>query len=129
MVEIEERAQAKNEDNEMLRILQPMMEHICNNMCVMPKKGYSQEKLDEVCDGCELGQHICNILNTYDRVNDFDKSQSARLMRKYSSITLCEECEYRAPIKAIDDYWCRRGNGIDGSLKPGDGCSRGKRKR
>ena len=119
---------ACDEDNEMLQILQPMMEHICDNLCVMPKKGYDKEKLDEACAGCELSQHIRNILNTYDKVNSFGKTQAAKLMEKYSSITLCEECEYRAPIKATDDYWCRLGNGIDGSLNPGDGCSRGKRK-
>lgn len=115
-------------DNSILQVLQPMMEHICDNLCVMPKKGYDKEKLDEACAGCELSQHIRNILNTYDKVNSFGKTQAAKLMEKYSSITLCEECEYRAPIKATDDYWCRLGNGIDGCLNPGDGCSRGKRK-
>ncbi|MCI5996116.1 MAG: DUF551 domain-containing protein [Blautia sp.] len=57
----------QNNDNEMLRILEPMMHCICDKLCIMPRKGYDQEKLDEVCNDCEVGQYSIDILNAYER--------------------------------------------------------------
>lgn len=107
-------------DNDMLRILDPMMHCICDKLCVMPRKGYDQEKLEEVCNDCEVGQYSIDILNAYERA----QSQAER----YSGIILCEECEYRVRVKGMDLHCCRACNGVIGYLKPGDGCSRGKKK-
>lgn len=57
----------QDNDNEMLRILEPMMHYICGNLCIMPRKGYDQEKLEEVCNDCEVGQYSIDILNAYER--------------------------------------------------------------
>ena len=52
-----------------------------------------------------------------------------RLQEKYSSIILCEECEYRVRVNGMDLHCCRACNGVIGYLKPGDGCSRGKKRK
>lgn len=57
----------QNNDNEMLRILEPMMHCICDKLCIMPRKGYDQEKLEEVCNDCKVGQYSIDILNAYER--------------------------------------------------------------
>lgn len=50
-------------------------------------------------------------------------------MKKYAGIVLCSECEYQAYEKSTDTHWCGNTQGLDVIwLKPGDGCSRGKRK-
>ena len=72
-----------SEENKMKQIVTEMMEHICNNLCIHPKRmALSQEELDDICTGCKAGRGVIDILNEYDRLNDFDKSQSAKLMKK-----------------------------------------------
>ena len=53
------------EQNEMLKIVTLMMEHVCDHLCRFPGEISDQEELDKICGGCEMGDHICNILNTY----------------------------------------------------------------
>ncbi|MEY8357124.1 hypothetical protein AALB39_27795 [Lachnospiraceae bacterium 54-53] len=53
------------EQNEMLNIVTPMVEHVCDHLCRFPREISDQEELDRICGGCEMGQHLCNILNTY----------------------------------------------------------------
>lgn len=67
------------EETAMDKITTDMAEHICGNLCRHPY-GKSQEKLDEVCDECGMGQYMCDILNEYNRLNDFEKSQCAKLL-------------------------------------------------
>ena len=57
------------EENEMLKIVTLMMEHVCDHLCRFPGKISDQEELDKICGGCQMGDHVCNILNTYNRVN------------------------------------------------------------
>lgn len=111
----------QNNNNEMLRILEPMMHHICNRLCIMPRKGYDQDKLEKVCADCEMGQYSVDILDAHARA----QSQA----EKYSGIILCEECEYRAHVKGTDLHCCTMSNGIIGYLRLGDGCSRGKKRK
>lgn len=61
------------EQNEMLKIVTLMMEHVCDHLCRFPRKIGDQEELDKVCGCCQMGDHICNILNTYIRVNEVAK--------------------------------------------------------
>lgn len=35
----------KNEENKMMEIIQPMMEHICDKLCVHPKQTKTEEEL------------------------------------------------------------------------------------
>lgn len=74
---------------------------------------------------CEMGQHFCNILNQYNKINDFEESELRKIMTKYQEIVLCKECEYKASHPVTDLSYCRLGMGMDGTLKETDGCSRG----
>ncbi|WP_367569330.1 hypothetical protein [Lacrimispora sp.] len=58
------------EQNEMLNILTPMMEYVCDHLCRFPKEISDQEELDRICDGCQMGQYVCDTLNTYNRVRE-----------------------------------------------------------
>jgi len=53
------------EQNEMLMIVTPMMEHVCDHLCRFPVEISDQEELDKICGSCQMGDHICNILNSY----------------------------------------------------------------
>ncbi|MEY8357049.1 hypothetical protein AALB39_27410 [Lachnospiraceae bacterium 54-53] len=53
------------EQNEMETIITPMVEHVCDHLCRFPREISDQEEIDRICGGCEMGQHLCNILNAY----------------------------------------------------------------
>ena len=53
------------EDNEMLKIVNPMMEHVCDHLCRWPHEIVDEEEMSRICYECKMDQHICNILNTY----------------------------------------------------------------
>ncbi|MBE5984912.1 MAG: hypothetical protein E7248_16650 [Paenibacillaceae bacterium] len=57
------------EENEMLKIVTLMTEHVCDHLCRFPGELSDQEELDKICGGCQMGDHICNILITYDRAS------------------------------------------------------------
>lgn len=123
----------KNEESAMDKIVSELAEFICDVICKHPgtvegDSYITQQDLEDICIECNISQHIQNVLNQYNKLNVFDKTQTAAVMKKYSAITLCSECEYRA--KDVNDYfWCRCANGIIGhSLGEKDGCSIGKRK-
>lgn len=58
-----------NKANEMDTVVDGLAAHICDSLCKHPAKADSQEELEDICVGCELGQYVCNILNTYNRTN------------------------------------------------------------
>ncbi|MBE7718799.1 hypothetical protein [Lacrimispora indolis] len=62
------------EQNEMVKIITPMVEHVCDHLCRFPREISDREELDDICGGCEMGQFLCNILNTY---NATDQLQAA----------------------------------------------------
>ncbi len=53
------------EQNEMLKIVTPMMEHVCDHLCRFPKEVADQETLEGICAECQMGKYTCLILNTY----------------------------------------------------------------
>ena len=112
----------KSENEKMQEVILPMMEHICDNLCVRPKRtDIAEEELKDICADCEMGQYVVDILNTYDRLN-------GRTDETKSRIVWCEDCEYCFYQKLTNTYWCRLCSGIDGDLEPWDGCTRGKRR-
>lgn len=115
----------KNEENNMLEIIRPMMEHVCDKLCVHPKQTKTEEELEEICAGCEMGQYTVDILNTYGRLNN----QECQDDEKKSRIVWCEDCKYCSYQKITNVYWCRLRSGIEGDLEPWDGCTRGKRRK
>ncbi len=70
------------EENETLKIVTLMVEHVCDHLCRFPGEISDQEELDKICGGCQMGDQICNILNTYNRINYFEKSQCAHLLKE-----------------------------------------------
>lgn len=65
------------------------------------------------------------IREEYEKINNFDKSQTGQLMNRYRKITLCKDCRYRAKGKSGYHY-CRTGFGLPVvPLRENDGCSRG----
>lgn len=88
------------EQNEMLNIITPMMEHVCDKLCRFPKEVADQEELDIVCDGCEMGKHVCNILNTYN---------AARQLRAAAEVVRTELMQkgdwYNALVVSIHGYF------------------------
>ena len=69
------------DQNEMEKIVAPMMEHVRDHLCRFPKEISDQEEMDRICGGCEMGQYVCDILNQYDKINDFEKSQCVKLLK------------------------------------------------
>ena len=68
-----------------------MMEHICDNLCKYPEdKSLTQEELDNICDGCKMGQFVCGICNGYNEINDLEKKQSD-VLEEYRVIGTAEE--------------------------------------
>lgn len=102
------------QEKKLIELLDGLMSTACDNCKKI--EGVSQEKAEEICAGCPAGDHLCAILNENNR---------------YSQIVLCGECEY---YREDDDCqgnefaYCRLNNGLDESVNPNDGCSRGKRK-
>ena len=55
------------EQNEMEKIVTPMMEQICDHLCRFPWETERREDLEEICANCQIQQYVCDILNTYNR--------------------------------------------------------------
>ena len=53
------------DQNEMDKIVTPMMEHLCDHLCRFPWETERKEDLEDICANCKMGQYVCNILNTY----------------------------------------------------------------
>lgn len=118
-----------SEENKMEQTVTEMMEHLCEYLCVYPRRvQLSQEELDVICDSCKMGDYVNGIMKEYNRLNDFDKSQSAELLKKYGGHVKCSDCEYQAHEKSTDIHWCRSARGLSGELECWDGCTRGKGK-
>lgn len=109
--------------------IEAMETYICDNICQYREKTTSQEALEYYfCSSCEMSKHISKIKAEYDKINHFDHSQAMKLMDRYKHIVLCEECEYRYYSEPENIGYCQCVEGIRRKLKPGDGCSCGKRK-
>lgn len=58
------------DQNEMEKIVTPMMEHLCDHLCRFPWETERKEDLEDICAGCQMGQYTNEILNTYNRMNE-----------------------------------------------------------
>ncbi len=56
-----------SDQNEMEKIVTPMMEHLCDHLCRFPWEIERKEDLEEVCAGCQMDKYTNDILNTYNR--------------------------------------------------------------
>jgi|GEM_PF-1272523 len=53
------------EQNEMDKVLYPMMEYVCDKLCRWSHEVTSEKRLDNICAGCKMDQYMCNILNAH----------------------------------------------------------------
>ena len=70
------------DQNEMEKIVTPMMEHVCDHLRRFPWEIERKEDLEEVCAGCQMDQYTNRILNQYGKINDFEKTQCAHLLKE-----------------------------------------------
>lgn len=75
-----------SEQTQMDKITTEFAEHICDNLCIYSHKNMGQDDLDEICDCCKMGQFICDILNEYNRLNDFEQTECCKLLKKISEL-------------------------------------------
>lgn len=71
----------RTEETWMDGITTEMMEHICDNLCRHPDQ-LSAMELEDECAKCKMSRFVCDILNQYNKVNDFADSQCAKLMEQ-----------------------------------------------
>ena len=55
------------------------------------------KSLEIICSECKIGKFICDILNEYKRINDFDKTQTAKLLKQVQELK--ERDTAKRPIK------------------------------
>lgn len=53
------------DQNEMEKIVTPMMERLCDHMCRFPWETVRKEDLEEMCAECDLQRYVCEIQSTY----------------------------------------------------------------
>ncbi|MGL5436578.1 MAG: hypothetical protein ACRDBO_14435 [Lachnospiraceae bacterium] len=70
------------EKTRMDKIAEVMMEHVCDKICRFPWEIENQEEMEEKCAGCQMGRHVCDILNTYNELNDFEQFQCRKLLEE-----------------------------------------------
>ena len=107
-------------------IVENMAEYICDHICQKAKETTDQEELEAYCaEECDIGSHICDILNQYNKINDFEDSELYKIMTKHRNIVPCKEYQYRTHHDTSGFDLCRISTGLSGFLGEGDGCSRG----
>jgi len=70
------------ETTAMDKITEEMMEHVCDKICRFPWVISDQEEMDAICANCEMSKHVCDILNTYNGLNNFEQTQCGDLLAR-----------------------------------------------
>jgi len=69
----------KAEQTNMDKITTDLAEFICDKVCIHPKNVsdtvITQDELEDICAECEMSKHICNVLNEYNGLNEFDNTR------------------------------------------------------
>lgn len=74
-----------DEETKMDKITTEFAEHICDNLCRYPHMA-DGKSLEIICSEYKIGKFICDILNEYNRINDFDKTQTAKLLKQVQEL-------------------------------------------
>lgn len=85
-----------DEETKMDKITTEFAEHICDNLCRYPHMT-DGKSLEIICSECKIGKFICDILNTYNEINNFDKTQTAKLLKQVHELK--ERDTAKRPIK------------------------------
>ena len=54
--------------NRMEETVEEMMKYVCDEICRHRRNGLDQDRMDEICAECDMGDHVCHILNEYESV-------------------------------------------------------------
>lgn len=101
------------EDSDMDKITTEFAEFICDKLCKYPCV-CNQEELDEHCDECKVGKFICDICNSYNKINTFVGSQLEKIMiennRLKNELQEYEDLEeqgllLKLPLAKEDAFW------------------------
>jgi len=95
------------EQNEMEKIVTPMMEDICDQLCKHPYRVKNEEAMEEICAECQMGKYVCLILNTYNAASQLQTA--AEVVRNE---LIMRSDWYRALVNSIYGYLHK----TDGSL-------------
>lgn len=93
------------EQNEMEKIVTPMMEDICDHLCKHPYRVKNEEAMEEICAECQMGKYVCLILNTYNAASQLQASAEvvrSELMQKGDW--------YKALVNSICGYLLEAGH-------------------
>ena len=71
---------------EMDRITTELAEWTCDQICIYPQKIHDEEMLSDICLECALGSYICQILNLYNKLNNFEQTQIAHLLARIAEL-------------------------------------------
>jgi len=74
------------EENEMDKITTELAEWTCDQICIYPQKIHNEEMLTDICCECALGSYICQILNLYNKLNNFEQSQIVKLLARIAEL-------------------------------------------
>ena len=73
---------------EMDNIVENMAEYICDHICQKAKETTDQEELEAYCaEECDIGSHICDIPNEYNKINNFGRSEAYKLMENTKTLS------------------------------------------
>lgn len=109
------------DSKDFMTIVTELQEFVCGTMCSrLTEEEKKSEDLPLACFECELAELVIGLLN-----------KNEAMKEKYARITLCEECEYKrfTEVEGKPRSFCGTVEGISGALKPGSGCSRGRKKK
>ena len=75
------REQTRNEDEGIDGILEELMAHVCDELCRF-REEMQGDLMDRICGRCGLQQYTDRIREEYEKINNFDKSQTGQLMNR-----------------------------------------------
>jgi len=64
------------------KITEEMLEYVCDKICRHPGEAACLDNLCCICAECEMSKHMCDILNEYNQLNDFEKTQCCDLLAR-----------------------------------------------
>lgn len=97
--------------DELLKVLEPMMEYVCDHLCRYPNEVTDQEELDAICESCEMNKHTTDILNM---VQEKEKPKLVIWTPAYQSYfsagdeaeSFCPVCDEQ--VVEHEDNYCRK---------------------
>lgn len=72
------REQTRNEDEGIDGILEELMAYVCDELCRF-REEMQGDLMDRICGRCGLQQYTDRIREEYEKINNFDKSQTGQL--------------------------------------------------